>query len=73
MSVNPVTDCLRHRPERPDALPVVLALLPAESLRAICQEGRKFDETHPRFKVRWDDKHETVLVPGPDVSVESGS
>lgn len=29
-------------------------------------------ERHPRFKVRWDDGHETVLVPGPDVSVESG-
>ena len=37
----PASDCRRHRPERPDALPVVLALLPAESLRAICQEGRK--------------------------------
>jgi hypothetical protein len=30
------------------------------------------DEKHRRFKVRWDDAHETVLVPGPDVSVESG-
>ena len=29
------------------------------------------DEAHPRFRVRWDDAHETVLVPGPDVSVES--
>jgi hypothetical protein len=31
------------------------------------------DEKYRRFKVRWDDGHETVLVPGPDVSVESGS
>jgi hypothetical protein len=31
------------------------------------------DEQHRRFKVRWDDARETVLVPGPDVSVESGS
>jgi hypothetical protein len=31
------------------------------------------DEKHRRFKVRWDDGHERVLVPGPDVSVESGS
>ena len=31
------------------------------------------DEKHPRFKVRWEDAHETVFVPGPDVSVESGS
>jgi hypothetical protein len=98
------------RPARPEALPIGSALLPAGSLRAICQEGRKFftggreewqrslatrlgalsekvgqperrgkiveilgDEQHPRFKVRWDDAHETVLVPGPDVSVESGS
>jgi hypothetical protein len=31
------------------------------------------DKEHPRFKVRWEDAHETVFVPGPDVSVESGS
>ncbi|MGA2806219.1 MAG: DUF1918 domain-containing protein [Acidimicrobiales bacterium] len=31
------------------------------------------DEKYRRFKVRWDGGHETVLVPGPDVSVESGS
>jgi hypothetical protein len=31
------------------------------------------DEAHARFKVRWDDAHETVFVPGPDVSLESGS
>jgi hypothetical protein len=30
------------------------------------------DQAHPRFRVRWDDGHETVLVPGPDISVESG-
>ena len=30
------------------------------------------DEKHPRFKVLWEDVHETVFVPGPDVSVESG-
>jgi hypothetical protein len=37
-----VSGCRRHRPERPDALPILLALLPAESLPAMCQEGRKF-------------------------------
>jgi len=31
------------------------------------------DDEHPRFKVRWEDGHETVLVPGPDVSIESHS
>jgi hypothetical protein len=31
------------------------------------------DKEHPRFKVRWEDGHETVFVPGPDVSVESGA
>ena len=30
------------------------------------------DEEHPRFKVCWEDGHETMFVPGPDVSVESG-
>jgi hypothetical protein len=31
------------------------------------------DEANPRFKVLWEDAHETVFVPGPDVSVERGS
>jgi hypothetical protein len=31
------------------------------------------EETHQRFKVSRDDAHETVLDPGPDVSVESDS
>jgi len=30
-------------------------------------------EANPMFKVRWEDGHETVFVPGPDVSVERGS
>jgi uncharacterized protein DUF1918 len=31
------------------------------------------DEASPMFKVRWEDGHETVFVPGPDASVEYGS
>jgi len=31
------------------------------------------DDEHPMFKVRWADAHETVVVPGPDVTVESHS
>jgi len=31
------------------------------------------DEEHRMYKVQWEDAHETLLAPGPDVSVEGRS
>ena len=28
------------------------------------------NEEHPMYKVRWQDAHETVIVPGPDVTFD---
>ena len=35
----PASDCRRHRPERPDALSIVLALLPADTCGRSAKKG----------------------------------
>jgi len=30
------------------------------------------DRDHPFYKVRWADKHETIVAPGPDSRIEVG-
>jgi hypothetical protein len=49
----PASDCRRHRPERPDALSIVLAQLPRKTYGGAAKKGSRDNYASTRCGGRW--------------------